>query len=93
MYGAATKSELLVTCGREHIQERKRSAAMRASWNRLSDSDKQFVLEVCCRIRDDSPEYRMGACPALQQNWKAAAAQLMKVEELCLQLVDWPSPH
>ena len=66
---------------------------MRASWNRLSDSDKQFTLEVCCRIRGDSPEYRMGACPALQQGWKAASTRLMNLEELCLQLVDLGLHH
>ena len=35
----------------------------------------------------------MGACPSLQQNWRAAFAQLMKVEELCLQLVDLGLHH
>ena len=87
IYAAATRSELLPSCGREHVRDRKRSASMHASWNRLSASDKQLALEVCCQIRGDVPEFRMGACPALQQVWKEESARSMGVKELCLQLV------
>ena len=93
IYAAATRSELLLSCGREHVQDRKRLAAMRASWNRLSASDKQLALEVCCLIRGNGPEYRMGAFPALHQVWKEASARSMGVEELCLQLVEQGLHH